>query len=37
MESDGRMRDARAVYETIVKNALPPLNLAERKLGQKKD
>lgn len=33
MESENRMRDARAVYEIIVKNSLPPLHLARQKLG----
>lgn len=37
MESENRMRDARAVYETIVKNSLPPLQLARQKLGLAKE
>ncbi len=37
MESENRMRDARAVYEIIVKNSLPPLQLARQKLGLAKE
>ena len=37
MESENRMRDARAVYEIIVKNSLPPLQLARQKLGLPKE
>ena len=34
-ESEGRMSDARAAYELIVKNNLPPLELAKKKIGAK--
>jgi len=37
MESENRRRDARSVYEIIVKNSLPPLQLAKQKLGMDKE